>query len=83
MHVRAARFALQVERWSCMDQLRTTLAVKSARRHRGRPVNSDTLEHWADVLIHARQALTQGSGEPIQALIVELDDEIAARLFAR
>jgi hypothetical protein len=54
-------------------------AVRSARRLRGHPVQADTLDHWRDLLSHARQELANGSTEPIQALIVELENELADR----
>jgi len=56
-----------------------TSAIQSARRLRGHPVHSDTLEHWSDLLSHARQALAEGSREPIQNLIVELENQLADR----
>jgi hypothetical protein len=54
-------------------------AVQSARRLRGQPVHDDTLGHWTDVLRHAQKELAAGSTEPIQALIVELERELADR----
>jgi hypothetical protein len=56
-----------------------TSAVQSARRLRGHPIHADTLGHWRDLLNHARQELANGSGEPIQDLIVELENELADR----
>ena len=56
-----------------------TSAVQSARRLRGHPIHTDTLGHWRDLLNHARQELANGSGEPIQDLIVELENELADR----
>ena len=56
-----------------------TSAVQSARRLRGHPLHADTLGHWRDLLIYARQELANGSTESIQALIVELEDELADR----
>jgi hypothetical protein len=56
-----------------------TSAVQSARRLRGHPVHADTLAHWTDLLHHARRALADGSAEPIQSLIVELEKELADR----
>jgi hypothetical protein len=52
-----------------------TSAVQSARRLRGHPVHADTIRHWTDLLHHARRALSGGSGEPIHALIIELEKE--------
>jgi hypothetical protein len=56
-----------------------TSAIQSARRLRGHPVHSDTLDHWSDLLAHARQALAEGSAEPIQALVAELQNELVDR----
>ena len=56
-----------------------TSAIQSARRLRSRPVHSDTLDHWSDLLAHARQALADGSTEPIQPLILELESELSGR----
>ena len=56
-----------------------TSAVQSARRLRGHPVHSDTLEHWSGLVTHARQALAQGSTEPIHTLIADLENEMADR----
>lgn len=52
-------------------------AVKSARRLRGHPVHADTVGHWRDLLNCARQELANGSAEPIQDLVVELENELA------
>jgi hypothetical protein len=57
-----------------------TSAVQSARRLSGHPVHADTLRHWADLLHHARRELADGSTEPIQALILELEKELADRI---
>lgn len=54
-------------------------AVHSARRLRGHPVHADTIAHWTDLLHHARRELSGGSQEPIQAVIVELEKELADR----
>ncbi|HEV2122902.1 MAG TPA: hypothetical protein VGW38_09020 [Chloroflexota bacterium] len=57
-------------------------AVRSARRLRGHPVHPDTLEHWRDLLHHARRAL---SAEPfpgtdsMKQLVVDLESELAER----
>ena len=56
-----------------------TSALRSARRLRGHPVHADTLDHWTDLLKHARGELTGGSSEPILALILELEQEMAER----
>jgi hypothetical protein len=54
-------------------------AVQSARRLRGHPVHSDTLDHWRNLLEHARRQLASGSAEPIQLLVAELENELASR----
>jgi hypothetical protein len=54
-------------------------AVQSARRLRGRPVHADTVGHWAGLLVHARDELADGSAEPLEPLILELDRELASR----
>jgi hypothetical protein len=56
-----------------------TSAVQSARRLRGHPVHADTLDHWADLIQHARRQLAAGSTETILTLIVELENELADR----
>lgn len=56
-----------------------TSAVQSARRLRGHPVHADTLAHWTALLHHARRVLADGSTEPIQSLIWELEKELADR----
>jgi hypothetical protein len=56
-----------------------TSAIQSARRLRGRAVHSDTLDHWSDLLAHARRAVADGSTEPVQALIQDLENELAHR----
>jgi hypothetical protein len=56
-----------------------TSAVQSARRLRGHPVHGDTIRHWTDLLHHARRELSAGSGEPVHALIIELEKELADR----
>jgi hypothetical protein len=54
-------------------------AVQSARRLKAHSVHPDTLGHWSDILQHAREELAEGSIEPIQALILELERELAER----
>jgi len=56
-----------------------TSAVQSARRLRGHPIHADTLGHWRDLLTYARQELADGSTEPLQVLIAELENEVADR----
>jgi len=54
-------------------------AIHSARRLRRHPVHADTLGHGKSVLDHARGELAGGSAEPIQILILELENELADR----
>ena len=54
-------------------------AVQSARRLRGHPVHADTLGHWRDLLHYARGEMAGGSTEPIQALVLDLEKELAER----
>jgi hypothetical protein len=56
-----------------------TSAVQNARRLRGHPVHADTLGHWAGLLRHARREMADGSTEPIQSLILELEKELTDR----
>jgi hypothetical protein len=56
-----------------------TSAIQSARRLRGHPVHSDTLDHWSELLAHARHARDKGSTEPIETLILQLENELAER----
>jgi hypothetical protein len=56
-----------------------TSAVQSARRLKGHPVHADTLGHWKELLDHARRELVAGSTEPIQDLILELENQMAER----
>ncbi len=55
-------------------------AVRSVRRFRGHPVHADTLQHWTDLLHHARrEPLGDDPGHTIEQLIVELETELAER----
>ena len=56
-----------------------TSAVQSARRLKGHPVHVDTLDHWRSLLDHARRERVDGSAEQIEALIVQLEKELADR----
>lgn len=56
-----------------------TTAVQSARRLRGHPIYADTLDYWRELLDHARRELAKGSSEPLRALILELENELADR----
>jgi hypothetical protein len=54
-------------------------AVKSARRLKGHPVHADTVEHWRELLDHARRDITTDSLESLRELILELENELADR----
>jgi hypothetical protein len=54
-------------------------AVRSARRLNGYPVHMDTLNHWRELLQHARREDAQGSAESLDALIVELEYALVNR----
>jgi hypothetical protein len=57
-------------------------AVRSASRLRGRPVHADTIQHWADLLDHARRELSTTAAlpsQPLQRLVAELEVEMAKR----
>lgn len=56
-----------------------TSAVKSARRLKGHPIHADTLGHWKELLDHARREFAKGSAEPLDALILQLENELAYR----
>jgi hypothetical protein len=56
-----------------------TSAVQSARRLSSHPVHADTLGHWAELVRHARRELANGSTEPVQSLILDLEKELADR----
>ena len=58
-------------------------AVRSARRFRGRPVHADTLQHWNDLLQHARREQAAGlpdNRQSVERLIIELESELASRI---
>lgn len=54
-------------------------AIQSARRLSGRPIHSDTLTYWTDLLQHARREIAEGSSEPILELILTLEKQLAER----
>ena len=57
-------------------------AIESAKRLRGSPVHSDTLEFWRDLLSHARaekRTLSTDDAEALDPLIGELQSQVAAR----
>lgn len=52
-------------------------AVASAGRWRGRPVHSDTADHWRRLIDYGRRVERQPSGEPIGELLAQLEAEMA------
>jgi hypothetical protein len=58
-----------------------TAAVRSARRFRAHPVHADTIQHWNDLLSHARRELNGATEEraAVEQLVVELETELASR----
>jgi hypothetical protein len=52
-------------------------AVASARRLRGRPVHSDTIAYWRQLLDYARRAALRPEGEAFGELLAELETELA------
>ena len=57
-------------------------AVRSARRLRGHPVHPDTLNHWRELLHHARRAIADEDfpeSDAMKQLVVELESELAER----
>jgi len=58
-------------------------ALDSARRYRGKPLYSDTLSYWIDLLGHARHALaSEPEVEAARRLIGLLEIELAERAGA-
>ena len=63
---------------SIQDNLKA--AVRSARRFRGSQVHRDTLQHWSDLLDHARhQHVTGDNLRLIGRLIIDLESELEQR----
>jgi hypothetical protein len=54
-------------------------AVQSARRLKGHPVHPDTIAYWTNLLQHARREVTRGNSEPVLAMILDLEHELADR----
>jgi hypothetical protein len=57
-------------------------AVRSASRLRGQPVHADTIEHWTELLQHARRELSTSAAlpsEPLKRLVAELEVEMTNR----
>jgi hypothetical protein len=57
-------------------------AVRSASRLRGQPVHADTIEHWTELLRHARRELSTSAAlpsEPLKRLVAELEVEMTKR----
>ena len=57
------------------------LAIRSARRFRGKAVHSDTVAYWKNLLCEARLNLNNGSMMPpsVEALVLALENEISER----
>jgi hypothetical protein len=57
-------------------------AIRSAGRFRDRPVHTDTIKFWSDLVLHARTELSSTAALPangLKHLISELELEIARR----
>ena len=57
-------------------------AIRSANRLRDRPVHSDTVKFWSELIQHARKELSCCAALPSEALrhlVAELELEIARR----
>ena len=57
-------------------------AVRSASRLRGQPVHADTINHWTQLLDHARRELSTNvvsQSEPLRRLVAELEVEMTRR----
>lgn len=55
-------------------------AVDSARRHRGKRVYTDTLRHWADLVVEARKvldAVVDADSAAVRRLADALEAELA------
>jgi hypothetical protein len=52
-------------------------AIAGAKRWRGRPVHSDTIDYWRRLAHHSRAAASGPLGEPVGELIAELEAELA------
>ena len=55
-------------------------AVRSARRLRGHPIHTDTLQHWTDLLHQARRQLAANPAnatETLKQLVADLETELA------
>ena len=52
-------------------------AVASARRLRGQPIHSDTIQHWQQLLEYGRRNSTQPSCEAVTDVVEELERELA------
>lgn len=57
-------------------------AIRSANRLRDRPVHSDTVRFWSDLIQHARRELSSCAALPSDALkllVSDLERELARR----
>jgi hypothetical protein len=57
-------------------------AIRSAIRLRDRPVHTDTVKFWSDLIKHARNELSSRAALPsddMQRLVLDLELEVARR----
>ena len=55
-------------------------ALQSARRHRGKPLYSDTVAYWIDLVNHSRASLdVTPHADSVRRLIAALEIELAER----
>jgi hypothetical protein len=57
-------------------------AIRSANRLRDRPVHTDTVKYWSDLIQHARNELSSSAALPLdelRRLVVDLELEVARR----
>jgi len=52
-------------------------AVASARRLRGSPIHSDTIDHWRRLLEYGRLNSVQPMCEPVTDVVDQLEQELA------
>jgi microcystin degradation protein MlrC len=55
-------------------------AMKSVLKYRGKPVHSDTLGYWEELVSHGRKAIRQGNPSPeVSELVRRLGIELSER----
>ena len=56
-------------------------SVRSARRLRGHPVHTDTVQYWTELLHHARRELAEPEvrADALKGSIADLETELALR----